>query len=191
MKKTRTYQKRSSTTKDIKKNHNKKGRRGRLPIKCHTLGWATHKMENNYNCRSSPRVVRVLSPILGSPAQGSCTRKTSPRSIWLWRAARLNLGSPRGLGEIVFTLKRVHTKSHTPGPRAEAVILTGAWVRPTCWSWRVSWSSRRHSGDIETGRIHLGELLLPRGYWCWQEPLWNPPSSLLAPGPSLLWANSP
>ena len=51
--------------------------------KSHTCRWAIHEQENNYNCRGSPKEVRGLSPTSGSPAQGSCTGKTSPQSIWL------------------------------------------------------------------------------------------------------------
>ena len=41
-----------------------------------------------------------------------------------------------------------------------------------------------HPGDIDIGSSHFGEHLLPHGHLCWQMPLWNPPSSLLDPGPS-------
>ena len=44
-------------------------------VKTHTPRQATHKLEDNYNCRGSPQGEKGLSPILNSLAQGSCTRK--------------------------------------------------------------------------------------------------------------------
>lgn len=41
-----------------------------------------------------------------------------------------------------------------------------------------------HPGDTDTGRSHLGELLLPCGHWCWQVSSWNSPFSSLAPRPA-------
>lgn len=40
-----------------------------------------------------------------------------------------------------------------------------------------------HLGDIDTGRGQFGELILPEVHWCWQASFWNPPFSLLEPGP--------
>ena len=36
--------------------------------------------------------------------------------------------------------------------------LKGVWVRPTCWSWRASWSVRRHLG-LPLGRQTLEEAI--------------------------------
>ena len=51
--------------------------------------------ENNYNCRISPQETRVLSPTSGSPVWYSCTGKTSPQNVWLWRPlSREGNGTP-------------------------------------------------------------------------------------------------
>ena len=89
-----------------------------------TPEWVTHKWEDNYNCRGSTQGARGPSPTLGSPAQGSCTRKTSPQNIWLWSPVGLTFRRARGLWEIETPLlKGAHRTSHAPGPRAEAVIF--------------------------------------------------------------------
>lgn len=44
---------------------------------------AAHKQESNYSDSSSPTEASSLSSVLGSPAQGSCTRKMSPQNVWL------------------------------------------------------------------------------------------------------------
>ena len=91
--KTGTYQKRSSATKDIKRNHSEIGRRNGIKIKSTPilLGWMTHKWENKYNCRSYSQGARGLSPTSGSPAHGSClgrqaTEKFNFKNQWglLW-----------------------------------------------------------------------------------------------------------
>ena len=59
----------------------------------------------------------------GSPAQASCTGKTSPQDIWLWKPAGLTFRRVRGLwGTETLLLKGACRGSHTLGPRAEAVI---------------------------------------------------------------------
>ena len=83
MRKTGTQQKSSATTKDTgRSNHSQMRARGRdtlqsipLPL---TPRRATHTRENDCNCRGSSQGTRGPSPALGS-----CTRKTSPQSLWL------------------------------------------------------------------------------------------------------------
>ena len=69
VKKTRTHQKRSSTTKDIKKEPQQDREEGQSHsiVKSHTPRWATHKQENNYIAEVPPQEVKGLSPISGSP----------------------------------------------------------------------------------------------------------------------------
>ena len=45
--------------------------------------------------------------------------------------------------------------------------------------------------DTDTSSSPSGELILVCGTWCWQVPFWNPPSSLLASGPSSIPAYQP
>ena len=59
--------------------------------------------------------------------------------------------------------------NRTQGKRSNSI---GAWARPTCWSWRVSWSGRgwgrvaaAHPGDIDTGGRHIGEYCWWMTYW--------------------------
>ena len=76
------------------------------------------------------------------------------------------------------------------GTQDRGYTLKGAWVR----SYRVSQrkeAARMHPGDIDTGRSPFGELILPCGLWCWQEPSWNSPFNFLAPGPSPTPTTSP
>ena len=97
MNKPRTYEERLSITKH-KKGTTRSQIRGadlgydQVP---HTLGWETHKPENNH-AEALPQEW-VLSCISGSPAPESCPSKMSPQSIWLWRPAALKFGSPTGL----------------------------------------------------------------------------------------------
>ena len=81
------YQKRSSTTKNIKRGPDEMSKSSRghdLHIR-----WMTHKQEDIHNCRSSAQGVRGLSPTAGFPACGSCVGKTSPQDAWLWGARGL------------------------------------------------------------------------------------------------------
>lgn len=57
MKKTGTYQKKSSTIKDIKKELQQDGEEGQTcdTVKSHTPRWATHKLENNYIAEVLPQ----------------------------------------------------------------------------------------------------------------------------------------
>lgn len=83
----------------------------------------------NHNCRYSPQGASVPRPTLASPAQESCTAKTSTQSVWL--KACLPLCTPEGLAygrarELQETeaplLKGVPQTSHTPRPHTETVI---------------------------------------------------------------------
>lgn len=90
------WQKRCSTTR------HKEGTTTRqaagAETKTHTLRWATHKQEDNQNCRGSPQGASSLSPILGSPAQRSCTRKMSPQRCLTFED--LYTGEPEGCGKL-------------------------------------------------------------------------------------------
>lgn len=107
--------------------------------------------------------------------------EVSPQNIWLWRSVGLAHRRHGGL-ETDSTLKWCKI-SHTPRPSTEAgcerslghthlLILEGHWERQG--------ATGTPPGDIDAGSSHLGELILPRGHWCWQVPFRIPPSSLLA-----------
>ena len=57
MKKTETYQKRASTTKNIKEKPQRDGqeRQTRDIFNSHTLRWANHNLENNYSALVLPQ----------------------------------------------------------------------------------------------------------------------------------------
>ena len=124
--------------KDIKKEPQQDGYMGQTQnrIKTHTSRRANYKLENN--CRGSPTGVRVLSPELGSSAQGSALGREAPRAFGFEGLERLTFGSPKGLGEIKTSLlKDAHKMSGPLGPRRKAVInLVGP--KAVLWSWRVS-----------------------------------------------------
>ena len=156
-KKAGTFQKRYSTSKD-KKKPDKMVRESHLWYNKFNI--QTHKLENNYITEFLPPQVRFLS-------LGSSTGKTSPQSIWPWRPVGLDCRSPTRLGEIETSLlKGAHKISHARRPRAKAVYLIGTWTRPTCWSWRVSWTgwgrgkTMAHPGDINTRQSAAGTLLV-------------------------------
>lgn len=97
--------------------------------------------------------------------------------------------------ETSFLKGKGHTQNLTSSrSQGRSSNLIEAWVRLICLCRRVSW---RGKGQLQltlgtyTGSNHLCELLLQCGHWCQQVPLWNPPSSLLAPGPSIALAQQP
>ena len=146
-----------------------------------------HKREMSINCGASTKEVRGPSPMLGSPAQESCTRKTSPQSIWLWKSPGLTFGSPGGLGEIETPLLKGTKNLTHSGTQGRSSDLKGAWVRPACWSWRVSLRQAATAAPLGTQTQVVAtseESGLPCGHWSWQAPFWNPLSSLSASGPS-------
>ena len=63
--------------------------------------------------RSSPTVVKVLSPTSGFPALGSGKRTSNPKGIWLWRPVTFDCRTFTGLGETYSTLEE-HTQNLLP-----------------------------------------------------------------------------
>lgn len=95
---------------------------------------------------SEPHI--MLSSLLRGPAQ---ERGTSRALGFEGQQGLLIVGAPQNWGNTDFTLKG-HTQilMHT-GTRGKSSNLIGSWVRPTCWSWRVSW---RCAGDCGSPRGH-------------------------------------
>ena len=119
MKKTGTYQNRSSTTKNIK-NEPKRGRENSWynQLQYSLGGWTTNwrvVVLQRFSHRSESS-----EPHVNCPAKGSRTWKT-PKTIWLWRPAGLNYRSPTGLGETETSLllKGTHKLPHTLGLRVK------------------------------------------------------------------------
>ena len=112
------WQKRFSTTKDMKKEPQRDGweewsQYSQDPHPRVT----THKQKDNNDYRGSPQGVRGLSPTLGSFAWGSCTGMMSPQNFWLWSPAGLVWGKAGGLWKTETVLKGLTknlTCSETP-----------------------------------------------------------------------------
>ena len=99
MKKTGTYQKRSSTTIYIKKEP-RQDRKGGVTVQSRWAPrWATHKQEENYSYRGSPQGGKGLSPTSGSLGQRSWAGKMRPQNVCLWRPVGLLLGVPESCGK--------------------------------------------------------------------------------------------
>ena len=92
--------------------------------------------------------------------------------VWHWEEEPLKhlalkwgliAGVPQDLGKHDFTLKRYTQIITCTGPKGKSSNFIGAWVRPTCWSWRVCWGALgqggtvAHPGVINTGGRHIGE----------------------------------
>lgn len=98
-------------------------------MKFHTPEWANQKLQNNYiYCRVSPTGLRLLSPMSCHSALGYVSGST-----WFRRPVGLNLRNLKG-----------NTQNLTcTGTQGKISNLIGVWVRPTCWSWRVSQRGER------------------------------------------------
>lgn len=86
-------------------------------------GGLSHKWEDNYNGRGSPQRLSSLNSTSASLSCESCNGNISPQNIWLLRPVRLTFRRTKGQKEIETPFfKGTQKISHTPGPRAEAVI---------------------------------------------------------------------
>lgn len=83
--------------------------------------WATHKWENNHNCRASSQGAKDPSPTSGSPSQGTCQEDKSSECVGL-KASGAYFPESQRLWERDSTLKGHHKISHALGPGAEGVI---------------------------------------------------------------------
>ena len=108
--------------------------------------------------RSSTRS-KVLAAHIGSPAWGSCTRKTSIQNVWLWKPVGLIFGKAGGLGNRESTLKACVQNLTFSKSQHRDSSLKGDWVRSICWSWRASHRGWRQlltpPGDGGAGRSHF------------------------------------
>lgn len=107
MRKTRIKQKRSSTTKGIKKEPHQIEQEGQSCgiVKTYTPGWATHKQEDKYNCKRFLQGAMRLSPTLGSSTQEVQHQKDqSPECLALKASGGLLSGDPEG-----FRKQRLHS----------------------------------------------------------------------------------
>ena len=92
----------------------------------HTPGWATHKQEDNYNCRGSPSKATGVSPTAGSPAYEILQSEDKSPELLTLKSGGAHFQEIQRAVEIETPfLHGTHRLSHTPGPRAEAVNLKG------------------------------------------------------------------
>ena len=73
------------------------------------------------------------------PLQAPHFGKIGPQNVWLWKPDGLTF---ERTGESVNrdSVLRVCTQNLTQSESQwRGSSLKGTWVRPTCWSWRVSW----------------------------------------------------
>ena len=114
-------------------------------------------------------------------------QEEEPQSIWLGRPEELECRSSTGLEETETPLlEDAHKISHALVP-AQSSDSIGAWARPTCGSWRVSWGG----GSWLWLTVGAGTLVVevPGNVdWCelsQRSPFWHqdlaPPNSLQAP----------
>lgn len=124
MKKIRTYQKRSSTAKNIKKEPQTYRQeewthiiiKSHIPLGGQPTNWTIIVSQRFYHRNESSE------PHLGLPSLGFYTRKERPKSIWHWRPVGFNSRSPNRLGETETSLLWAHTKFHSLGPKFKGVI---------------------------------------------------------------------
>ena len=103
----------------------------------------------------STQKVTGLSPTSGNPAQGSCTRKTSPQNVAL-KVSRACIQESQRTWEIeTWHLKSEHKISHALSPNAQAVI----WKEPGSDSLADLGEPSGEAG---------GNWLSSRGHRCWQ-----------------------
>ena len=139
-----------------------------------------------YHCRAFTKGSEGSKTHIRFRSSGSCTRKTSPHMYgfegqWWFHFQE----TQRATGKRDSALHGLTQNLTLSGTQDRGCTLKGAWVRPICWSYRVSQRKQlERTLETDTGRSPSGELTLPCGLRCWKEPSWNSPFSFLAPGPS-------
>ena len=144
-----------------------------------TPRWAPHKLDNKYSAEVVPQEWELRVPHQ-APQPGVLQREDEPPEHLAPKASRASFQeSQRIVGNRDFTLKGHIENSHAPGR------LKGAWVRPTCWSWRASQRSRRQLElTLETQTLAVA---ISRSFFYHMDgsagSIHSGISSLLAPGP--------
>ena len=122
-------------------------------------GWVTHKLEIVILQRFSHRS-KSSEPHGRLPSLEVWHREDKPPEHLALMPAGFNCRSLTRLGERDFTLKGRTQNPMCTGTQSKNVNLIGAWARPTCWSWRVSWRDRAamaQPGDIDIGGRDIGK----------------------------------
>lgn len=167
MKKTRTYEKRSATTKDKEETTGRRADSWYNQIPYPPPGWATHKTGKELHCRGLPTGVS-FEPHIRLPSPGVWQGEEKLQSTWLWRSVGLTCRSHTGLGEIEVSLWKGAHKISCIESQGKSSNLIGAWARPTCWFW----SLLEHPGDTDTGGSHTEEHSVPWTLLLWQLTSW-------------------
>ena len=129
-----------STTEDIRKEPQRAWQEQwtRGIIKSHTTDLSDPRTGEELQCRGSPTGVKVLNPTSGSPGWGVWHQEEEPPEHWALRQVGLNCRNPTRLRGNRPLLERTPGLTCT-GTLGKSSHVIGAWARPTCCSWRVSW----------------------------------------------------
>ena len=124
----------------------------------------------------------VLSCTRGSPAWGSCTRKTSPQEICFYffifgnlvlKAWVASLREPRRTGGNRHFILKGRTQNLTDTQtQGKSSNLIGTWSRPTCWS--APWRGR----VVRWGGAVLSLMLGTQTLVHWWQPYLGAPSNV-------------
>ena len=146
--------------------------------------WETHKLENDYIKEVLPQEWEFWAP--HQAPQSGC--------LALGGGERRAFVSEGQWGMIAGTLQDWGNRNSTLGGHAQGLTCTGtrgtisdfigAWVAPTCWSWRVTWGGRGWLW-LTVGTRTLVAEILGSTHWCelsWRLSFWHqdlaPPNSL-------------
>ena len=147
----------------------------------------THKLENNYITEVLPQEWEFWAPRQAPQPEGPASEGGVPRAFSFEGQWGLSAGAPQEWGkQRLHHSWRAHTSFHVHWDPAQSSDFIGAWARPTCGYWRVSW---RGGGWLWLSlcKDTCGEG--PREYWL----AWALPEvTILAPrsGPTLQPAGS-
>ena len=137
--------------------------------------WVTHKLENKYITEVIPQEYELLSPKSGSPTCGYGIGRRSSENIWLWKPVASNRKD--------FTEPREKETPLLEGTQGLVCTRTqekvsdfiGAWVRPSCGSWRVSWGGGMELW-LTVGTRAVAAVVPGKANWCelsWRPPYWQ------------------
>ena len=143
MKKTKAYQKRSSTTKDTKKQRNEICRRGKVMVWLRSMPlseqFANRRLPlQRFSPRrkgSEPRI-RLLSPVI-------LHQEIRFKNVWLWSLVGLKFRGIGGLWKTDCNPEGCMQNLTCSRIQGKSSHLKRPWDRPNCWSWEVSQRYKR------------------------------------------------
>ena len=116
--------------------------------------------------RGSPTGVKVWGHTHQVPQSGGLTLgRRAPRASGFEGQQDLITRTPQDWGKQRLHSWRMHTSSYQHQDLGGKKQCIAAWTRPTCWSWRVSWRSRRQLWLTVWARTPVTEVL-GSIHWC-------------------------